>query len=205
MRHVLTLAIGSAQIGGFLEQFQNVATTTSLQNTLSSFEFRTSQSWSPNYSSLLVFKQTQVLEIQFSCHNGCSSTADDDTVTNLARGSWKSFDKAEHHVVPSPASPLLVTAPISLGLRIHVQAKELGAATGIEPPRPCVVSAALMFRHSELFPFDMFVSICHFRPSRYFVSPRLFSPRAFLSCSRGVLFCSLFSYLALTIMKHSLI
>ena len=75
----------STQIDGFLEEFQSLALSASLQNTLSSFEFRTLQSWSPNYSSLLVFKQMQVLEIQFSCHNGCSSTVDDDIVINLAR------------------------------------------------------------------------------------------------------------------------
>ena len=42
----------------------------------------------------------------------------------------------------------------------------------------CVVSAALMFLHSELFPFDMFVSVCHFRPSRRSASSLLRLPFA---------------------------
>lgn len=76
---------GSAQIQGFLEEFQSVALTISVQDTLSVLSFYTSQSWTPNYSSLLGFKRLTKLTIQFSCRNGCSSTVDDDIVTNLAR------------------------------------------------------------------------------------------------------------------------
>ena len=136
---------GSAQIGGFLEEFQTVALATSLQNTLSAFRFWTSQSWNPNYSSLFTFKQMTELDIEFSCDNGCSSTVDDDTVTSLAR------------VMPNLKILRLGKAPCSAltgvtlkglvalayhclqlsELRVHVQARELGeATTGIEPPRP---------------------------------------------------------------------
>ena len=76
---------GSAQIGGFLEEFQSIALATSAQNSLVQFSFRISQSWTPDYSSLLVFKQMEKLEIGFSCNNGCSSTVDDDIIISLAQ------------------------------------------------------------------------------------------------------------------------
>lgn len=75
---------GSAQIQGFLEEFQSVVLTTA-RDTLSGFSLCTSQSWTPNYSSLLGFKRLTNLTIQFSCRNGCSSTVDDDIIINLAR------------------------------------------------------------------------------------------------------------------------
>ena len=140
---ILHHASGSAQTGAFLEEFQSVALTTSLQNTLSKFEFRTSQSWSPNYSSLLVFKQMQTLEIQFSCRNGCSSTVDDDTVTNLARAMPKlkilRLGGAPCRALTGIALKGLVAlachCPQLSELRIHVQAEELGeATTTTEPP-----------------------------------------------------------------------
>lgn len=75
----------STQIGNFLEDFQTVALLSSIQNTLSSFIFRTQQPWNPNYASLLEFKQLRWLEIEFSCSTGCSSRVDNDIVINLAR------------------------------------------------------------------------------------------------------------------------
>ena len=75
----------SAQIDDFLEEFQSATLTTSVQNTLSEFHLWTWHSWNPNYSSLLGFKQLTQLEIRFSCHNGCSSRADDDIITDLAQ------------------------------------------------------------------------------------------------------------------------
>ena len=75
----------SAQIGNFLEEFKGVALTTSAQNTLSEFSFYTSQSWTPDYPSLLVFGQMTKLEIEFSCYDRCSSRVDDGTVLNLAQ------------------------------------------------------------------------------------------------------------------------
>ena len=73
----------SAQIGGSLEEFESAAA--SVQNTLSEFRFRTAQSWSPNYPSILAFKRLKVLEIDFSCHNGCSSRVKDDIVISIAK------------------------------------------------------------------------------------------------------------------------
>lgn len=75
---------GPDQIHGFLEEFQSVALSISAQETLSEFSFYTSESWSPNYSSLFAFKRLVKLEVEFSCHHSCSSTVDDDTVVNLA-------------------------------------------------------------------------------------------------------------------------
>lgn len=80
----ITFRPTGAQIDGFLEEFQSVALTISAQETLSKFSFYTSQSWTPNYSSLFVFKRLTKLEVEFSCHIGCSSTVDDDTVIKLA-------------------------------------------------------------------------------------------------------------------------
>ena len=76
---------GSKQIGDFLGEFESVALTTSIKNTLSTFTFYASCSWDPNYSSLLSFKQLKILEIGFSCSGGCSSTVDDQVIITLAK------------------------------------------------------------------------------------------------------------------------
>ena len=75
----------TAPIGNFLEKFEGVALASSIQNTLLSFQFRTSESWNPNYSSLLVFKQLRRLRIEFSCCSGCPSRVDDGVVISLAQ------------------------------------------------------------------------------------------------------------------------
>jgi hypothetical protein len=75
----------SKQIGDFLGAFAKVALTTSAQNTLSAFRFYTFLSWTPDYYSLLPFKQLKELDIQFDCHDGCSSRVDDDVITALAQ------------------------------------------------------------------------------------------------------------------------
>ena len=75
----------SERIGSFLEAFERVALATSVQNTLSKFQLRTSCSWNPNYSSLLPFTQLTHLIVGFSCNAGYSSTVDDDIVTHLAQ------------------------------------------------------------------------------------------------------------------------
>jgi len=75
----------SEQIGNFLEAFERVALAASVQNTLSEFYLYTERSWNPNYSSLLPFTQLMTLEIQSSCHDGCSSSVDDGVITDLAR------------------------------------------------------------------------------------------------------------------------
>ena len=44
----------SRQIGDLLREFENVARKASAQNTLTTFKFKTSRSWNPNYSALLL-------------------------------------------------------------------------------------------------------------------------------------------------------
>ena len=75
----------SKQIENLLEAFERIAVAESVQDTLSEFRLHTSCSWDPNYSSLLPFRQLKVLIVEPSCHGGCSSTVDDDVITNLAR------------------------------------------------------------------------------------------------------------------------
>ena len=145
---------GSAQTDGFLEDFQRVALATSLQNTLSEFSVWTSQPWNPNYSSLLIFNQMEELEIEFSCHNGCSSTVNDDIVTSLARAMPKleilRLGKAPCSALTGVTLRGLVAlaghCPQLSELRIHIQAGELGeaAATGIELPRPSGNAAVIL-------------------------------------------------------------
>ena len=72
-------------VGDFLEAFEKVALAASAQNTLSEFSFYTSHSWRPNYRSLLPFTRLEELIIDFPCERGCSSTIDDDIVTDMAR------------------------------------------------------------------------------------------------------------------------
>ena len=75
---------GCRQNGDFLGEFEKVVRATPVQDTLSAFMFYTSHPWNPNYSALLSFKQLQTLEIEFNCRDGCSSTVDDDVITNIA-------------------------------------------------------------------------------------------------------------------------
>jgi len=75
----------SEQTGDFLGAFERVALAASAQNTLSKFTIRTAWSWNPIYSSLLPFTQMTYLEIRFSCIDGCSSSVDDNIITDLAR------------------------------------------------------------------------------------------------------------------------
>ena len=73
------------EIGDLLETFERVALSSSIQNTLSTFNLFTIRSWNPNYSSLLPFTQLVRLDIEFSCGNECSSKVDDDVIVNLSR------------------------------------------------------------------------------------------------------------------------
>ena len=75
----------SKSIGDFLGAFESVALTTSIPATLRSFRFNTSRPWSPKYHSLLSFTQLKTLAIRFHCGRSCSSTIDDDTITEIAR------------------------------------------------------------------------------------------------------------------------
>ena len=81
----VTFRSKSKQIGDFLETFEAVALTTSIPATLSTFAFYTSRPWRPNYRSLLPFTQLEDLAIDSSCKRGCSSTIDDDIITDMAR------------------------------------------------------------------------------------------------------------------------
>ena len=136
---------GLAQITNFLEEFQNVALTTTATNTLSRFRFRTFQRWNPNYSSLLAFGQLTELEIEFSCSVDCSSTLDDDIIISLA-GAMPKLETLRLGKAPCRI-PTGVTLKglVALACRclqlhklcIHFQAHTLAeAATSTEPPPP---------------------------------------------------------------------
>ena len=75
----------SEQIGDFLDEFKNVALTTSVPAVLQEFKFHTPHSWNPSYRSLLPFTQLRELLIEFSCENGCSSRLDDNIIFDLTR------------------------------------------------------------------------------------------------------------------------
>ena len=81
----LTVRSESNSIGNFLEAFEGVALTTPTSVTLSTFRIQTPCPWRPNYRCLLPFTQLRELAIDFSCEHGCSSTIDDDTITDMAR------------------------------------------------------------------------------------------------------------------------
>ena len=80
----LTISSKSSSIGNFLGAFEAVALTTSIPATLSNFRFRTKCPWRPSYRSLLPFTQLKCIIIEASCEFSCSSTIDDDTITDLA-------------------------------------------------------------------------------------------------------------------------
>lgn len=69
----------------FLEAFKAVALTTSIPATLSKFSYSTEHPWRPSYRSLLPFTQLTGLVIESTCEFECSSTIDDDIITDLAR------------------------------------------------------------------------------------------------------------------------
>ena len=127
----------SEEIGDFLGAFERVALSSSLQNTLSKFRVSTSCSWNPNYSSLLSFTQLVVLNIGFSCDDGCSSTVDDDIVIDLSQTMTK-LRVLKLGGNPCGESTMGVTAKgltaLALGfpdlrcLRIHFQVASLSAS-----------------------------------------------------------------------------
>lgn len=81
----VTFRSESSSIDDLLEAFKRVALTTSIPETLSTFGFYNSSPWRPNYHSLLPFTQLKELVVEFSCRGGCSSTIDDDVITELAQ------------------------------------------------------------------------------------------------------------------------
>ena len=68
-----------------LEAFESVTLTTTIPATLSTFRFYTLHPWRPNCRALLPFTQLKELVIDFSCDDSCSSTIDDDIITDIAR------------------------------------------------------------------------------------------------------------------------
>ena len=81
----VTFMFRSEQSDDLLERFEGVALAASIHTTLSEFHVHTSTSWNPTYSSLLPFTQLVHLTAQFSCGDVCSSSVDDDVITNLAQ------------------------------------------------------------------------------------------------------------------------
>ena len=69
----------------FLGAFKTVALTTSIPTTLSSLRYNTECSWKPDYRPLLPFTQLRDLVISSTCDIECSSTIDDNTITDLAQ------------------------------------------------------------------------------------------------------------------------
>jgi len=148
----------STKIGNFLEEFQSVALTTSIHNTLSKFNFYTSQSWAPNYASLLAFKQMAYLEIEFSCYNGCSSRVDDNTVINLAQAMpqleilqlGKQPCRTAGGVTFKGLITLALRCPRLSKLRVHFQANRLAEVTSATPPFPSKPTAVISQTNSAL-------------------------------------------------------
>ena len=133
-------ASGPGQIGDFLEEFERIALAASAQHTLSYFHLDTLCSWNPNYSSLLPFTQLTDLGIGFPCNDGCSSSVDDDTITNLARVMPK-LEILHLGGPPCREIPIGVTVkglailanhcPHLYDLRVHFQVTSLSAPPAI--------------------------------------------------------------------------
>jgi len=132
----ITFISESEQIGDFLGEFEGVASAGSTLNALSVFRVHTSRSWNPTYSSLLPFTQLKELAIEFPCSGSCSSSVDDNIITNLAQA----MPKLEHlqlgdrpcRHIPSgvTAKGLVVLAhhcPNLIYLCIHFQVASLSA------------------------------------------------------------------------------
>lgn len=141
----------SEQIGDLLEEFERVALATSIQNTLSEFSIYTLCSWSPNYSSLLLFTHLTHLRIGFSCDDGCPSTVDDDTIVNLSRAMPK-LECLELGDMPcSDPTGVTVKGLVALAhhcldlhsLRIHFQADSLSTPPVIDEVTTNTGSATL--------------------------------------------------------------
>ena len=130
-------------IGDFLEAFENFAVATSASATLSEFAFYTTRSWSPNYHSLLSFKQLKRLTIESSCDNGCSSRVDDEIIIILARAMPKMEDLRLGSEPCQTPNGVTVKGLVELArcctnlttLRVHIRADSLvqAAADGAAP------------------------------------------------------------------------
>jgi hypothetical protein len=116
------------RVAGFLEAFERAGLAT--LTTLSTFVFYASHPWRPNYRSLLSFRQLRELEIGFSCKGGCSSTIDDDIITDMARAmpNLKTLRLGEEPcrtrtgITAKGLTVLAHYCPNLSNLRIHLQA-----------------------------------------------------------------------------------
>ena len=147
----ITFESKSERVGNFLEAFERVALTASVQNTLSEFCFYTSRSWNPNYSSLLSFTQLTMLDIQFSCRGGCSSSVDDDVIMNLARAmpklqSLELGDPPCHDISTGVTVKGLVVlahrCPNLFTLRVHLRVDSLCVPQAVSEATPGTGSTA---------------------------------------------------------------
>ena len=142
---------GLARLDWFLEEFQGVALTLSIQTSLSELTLYTSQPWTPNYSSLLAFKRMTKLDIRFSCHGGCPSTVDDNIIVDLA----KAMPELEKLLLGEDPCDSLTGVTLKglvalachcvrlTELRVHLHARKLAEATTcIEPP--CTSESAVI-------------------------------------------------------------
>ena len=140
----VTIISESSPIGDPLGAFERVASTTSVKNTLSRFRFSAWKSWNPNYRALLSFRQLKSLEIKFLCSNGCSSTIDDDMITNLAQAMPKLEIlqlgdypcRIATGVTVNGLMELAHRCPHLSELRIHFQAASLVDAVAVAVARP---------------------------------------------------------------------
>jgi len=79
------LLIFSPHVGDFLEAFEAFAVATSVSTKLSTLSIYSEYPWDPNYSSLLELKNLTELQVLTPCRVTCSSTVNDDIITDLAR------------------------------------------------------------------------------------------------------------------------
>lgn len=82
---IVSFCGSSLPSGNFLGAFKNVALTTTLPRTLSTFIYHFLHPWIPDYPSLFVFKQLKIVTVGNPCRNLCSSMVNDVVVTDLAR------------------------------------------------------------------------------------------------------------------------
>ena len=146
--------IRSEPIGDFLGAFEEVALSSSIQNTLLELHFIPLCPLSSSYSSLLAFTRLEILKINSFCNGRCLSTADDNMIIHLSRAMSK-LKVLELGGVPCRQFPGGVTTkglvalarncPNLFSLQVHLQVSSLkalpaspGVTPDIETTTPCV-------------------------------------------------------------------
>lgn len=140
----VTFRVECNRIGNLLETFESTALATSAFSTISYFAIYASCPWNPSYHSLLAFRQLAELVLEFSCHNGCSSRIDDDTVISLAQSMpklevlqiGKTPCQAPGNVTIRGLIALAYHCPGLSTLRIHFQTDSLIVEVANEAGRP---------------------------------------------------------------------